>query len=317
MLSEEQLKEYDETGVLIVESLFSPEENDEIRDSMHEQLLNYGIDHDQILNRSLECTESIRKKSKVSRIFYSKWKIDGHINDRIYSIMKQLLVSTYGSANEDYSHPFGKFDDVIPYIDRICWRLPDSIRAEGGLGMHLDRNPYDPYLLKTKTGLTKWRPIQAILVLTDHWGTDTGGLQVVQGFHKEIDNYFSLQTGLPQSNSQPMEAGGEFFRMNAKNHAKLEKRLQPVNAPKGSLICWDNRLPHATTQFLSGNDTRECIYIGYLPRVSLNITYQQLQFKNIVKNIPPPAYLEKDNETSDRDWNVENLSDLQKRLLGF
>lgn len=312
ILSEQQLKDYDDHGVLVVENLFNSDEVEELRTGLHQQLLDQGIDHYKILSHGVECSESVRKKSKVSRIFYSRWKIDGHINPRIYQIMRQLLVSTYGSGTrEDYDHPFGAFDDVVPYIDRICWRLPDSVRAEGGLGMHLDRNPYDPYLLKKGKGLYKWRPIQALLVLTDHWGTDTGGLQVVEGFHKEIDQYFSHPPELDT------ESKGEFFRMNAKVHAKIEKRLQPVQAPRGSLVCWDNRLPHATTQHLSGSDTRECIYIGYLPKVPLNVKYHEHQFKNISTNIPPPAYIENADEKSDRDWEPGDLSDLQRRLIGF
>ena len=35
---------------------------------------------------------------------------------------------------------------MLLYIDRVCYRLPDSVQAEGGLGLHLDRNPLDPYL---------------------------------------------------------------------------------------------------------------------------------------------------------------------------
>lgn len=315
MLTEEQIKEYDDTGLLIIESLFSPQEVEEIRNKMHNKMMTQGIDHHQILNKTVEYTDGVRKKSKLSRTFYAKWKIDAHLDERIYDIMRQLLVSTYGcNKDKNYENPYGPFDDIIAYIDRICWRLPDNVRAEGGLGLHLDRNPWDPYLTSTQNGLKKWRPIQAILVLTDHWGTDTGGLQIVSGFHKEIDNYFSKNSS---NDTHNVSLGGEFYRMNSKTHAKIEKRLQPVNAPKGSLICWDNRLPHATTSRLSGSDTRECIYSAFLPKVPLNISYCEQQRNNIIKNIPPPAYLDDDDEKSDRDWDLKDLSDLQKKLLGF
>lgn len=309
MISEQQLREYDESGVLIIEELFDSKEVDILRQKFHDQLLKIGIDHHKILNGEIEYSVGPRIKGKTSRIFYAKWKLDVLLDEKVYGIMKQLLLYTYGSNRKEYSHPFGRFTDVVPYIDRVCWRLPDVIRAEDGLGLHLDRNPYDPYLLKTSKGLSKWRPIQALLVLTDHWGTDTGGLQVVKGFHKEIDTYFA--------NNIQVSDGGEFCRLNNKSHAKLEKRLQPINASKGSLICWDNRLPHATTKFLSGVDTRECVYIGYLPNVQLNKQYHGKQLINLNKNIAPPAYLETDNETVDKDWEVNELSELQKKLLGF
>jgi hypothetical protein len=323
MLSQEQLDEYDKNGILIVESVFSDSEVEQFRKRFHDQLLKYAnINHDQVLtqsdnkNNNNRCLES-RFKGKASQIFYAKWKLDCHLDPRIYNIMKQLIVTMYGEGDrQNYDHIYGKFDDIIPYIDRICWRLPDCIKAEGGLGMHLDRNPYDPYLLKSKQGggIHKWKPIQAILILTDHWGTNTGGLQVVKGFHKEIDKYFSAGSIYDKPND-----GGEFFRMNSKVHNKLNNRLQPINAPKGSLICWDNRLPHATSEFLSGHDTRECVYIGYMPSVPINVLYHSQQFNNIKINIPPPAFCDnkKNIECVDKDWKENELSELQKCLIGF
>jgi hypothetical protein len=311
LLSEQQLEEYDETGLLIVESLFSPQEVEDLRNRMHDQLMGMGIDHHRILDKTVECSEGIRKKSKVAKIYYSKWKMDAHLDERIYGVMRELLVSTYGNdEKKNYENPFESFDDIIPHIDRICWRLPDNVLAEGGLGLHIDRNPWDPYLKGSKNGLKKWRPIQAILVLT-------GGLQVVSGFHNETNDYFSVDSPNYAQSYEIMKQGGEFYRMNSKTHAKIEKRLQPVNAPRGSLICWDNRLPHATTPRLSGPDTRECVFIGYLPKIPLNLRYCEQQLGNIIKNIPPSGQSDDSGEKSDRDWEVDDLSKLQKKLLGF
>ena len=80
------------------------------------------------------------------------------------------------------------------------------MRPEGGLNLHLDRNPHDPYLEKS-TGLSKWLPIQAIVCLTDHYDGDSGGLKVVPGFHKEIVKYFH-ESGKASSCSS-----GEFYRL--------------------------------------------------------------------------------------------------------
>lgn len=57
-----------------------------------------------------------------------------------------------------------------------AYRLPDHIQAEGGLGLHLDRNPYDPYLLcpTVTKKLLKYRPIQSWIGLTDHYGSKSG-----------------------------------------------------------------------------------------------------------------------------------------------
>jgi hypothetical protein len=43
--------------------------------------------------------------------------------------------------------------------------IKDVVHSEGGLSLHLDRNPLDPYLLLSG-GLEKWRPIQGFVCLT-------------------------------------------------------------------------------------------------------------------------------------------------------
>jgi hypothetical protein len=48
----------------------------------------------------------------------------------------------------------------------VHWRLPDIIKQEGDLSGYFDRNPYDPYLMKSGD-LKKWKPIQAFVSLTD------------------------------------------------------------------------------------------------------------------------------------------------------
>lgn len=84
-----------------------------------------------------------------------------------------------------FEHPFGPTSDLLLFLDGCQYRLPDSIRAEGGLGLHLDRNPVDPFLDHCKKKMSKWRPIQSWIALTDQFGCDCGGLRVVRGFHKE------------------------------------------------------------------------------------------------------------------------------------
>lgn len=52
-------------------------------------------------------------------------------------------MQVYMESLEEQSqkHNLGNSDDVLPYIDRVCWRLSDVIRKEGGLGLHLDKRP--------------------------------------------------------------------------------------------------------------------------------------------------------------------------------
>ena len=309
MLNAYQLDEYDKNGVIVIKNVFTDEEVDQIRKDLHDQLLTLGIDHDKVLSGEQKLDDGVRIKGKPSRIFYNKWKMDVHLNDKVYNYVKNLMTHTYSSGKKKgYEHPMGYSNDVLAYIDRICWRLPDSIKAEGGLNMHLDRNPYSPY-----DNLKKWRPIQAFVSLTDQFGSSSGGLKVVKGFHNRIDEFFAKST----DETLKSQNGGEFFRMNSKSFAALEKELQPINAPKGSLVLWDNRLPHATCDKLDGFDTREVVYVGWLPNVKINREYCDRQLDNIKQNVPPPAYVNDKDEKSDRNWTLDDLSHSQKHMLGI
>ena len=312
MLTPDNIQEFYRDGVTVIEDVFSEEEVEEMRKGFHNELLTLGIDHYGILNENKEVKSDVRIKGAPSKIFYNKWKIDAQLNERVYTCFKQLINATFSSGNKsNYTHPYGPSTDVLPMIDRVCWRLPDKIRAEEGLKLHMDRNPYDPYLLKSE-GLTKWRPIQAFITLTDHYGSESGGLKVVKGFHNIIDDFFANKKDEVQ-----VEEKGEFFRMISKSYAAIDKKCQPIIAKRGSIVCWDNRLPHKTSDILLGNDTREVIYISFLPDVALNRSYCKKQLEYIVKNIAPPAYLKDPKEIVDRNWKMEDLSEFQKKILGI
>lgn len=131
----------------------------------------------------------------------------------------------------------------------------------------------------------------------------------MSGFHKRIDTYFT---------GKASEGGGEFFRMNNPQHDSLQKACQPVVAPAGSMVFWDNRLPHATASKLAGHDTREVVYTGFLPDVPLNRVYISKQLAAMRANKPPPAYEEHNKaEKCDRNWVDTQLTSEQKDLLGY
>lgn len=104
--------------------------------------------------------------------------------------------------------------------------------------------------------------------------------------------------------------------MNSVQHDALRRECRPVVAPRGSLVLWDNRMPHATAAKLAGSDTREVVYTGFLPDVPLNRAYCAQQLAAIRQNRPPPAYAETATETSDRNWEETQLTPAQARLLG-
>lgn len=319
-------------GITVIENVFNDEEVCSLRNQLHEDLRKRGVRHLEVPKEG-EQDGGTRLKSKAASIFYPRWKVlDVQLSPRVVTPAKLLLLETYGKKIRGFEHPFASFTEVFAFIDRVCYRLPDCIRAEGGLELHCDRNTVDPY-----ANLWKWRPIQGMLTLTDHYGSESGGLKVVPGFHLEWDDYFR---GAKTEQEEQEEAKGEFARLTSKSHAKLQTRLQCVNAPRGSLIFWDNRLPHATCAKLAGSDSREVIYLSFLPKIALNEAYAAQQLLHLRMNIPPPfcnrfqssasgtqqssaqtrSSAKKTNAiaapTGDRDWDFGCLTKEQKQLLG-
>lgn len=304
------LDEFIENGYVVIPNVYTEDEIQLYRERFHESLEKHlGISHEKVISGLDKKIVGGRLNSPVSNIFYGKWKLDITMNEEIYNIFKYITINTFGKCEKtgNYHHPFKSFDDVVPYIDHVCYRLPDNILKEGGLGLHLDRNPHDPYLFKS-TGLKRWRPIQGFITMTDHFTSQSGGLRVVKDFHKD-DEYFS------KCDIKDIEmTGGEFCRMNGNVHKKVYDRLEPVIASAGSLVLWDNRLPHATSDDLIGFDTREVAYISYIPKTDINIKYLKDQSKCIKKNIPPPQY-ERCEYVVDKDWIEDDLSEFQKEKL--
>lgn len=283
-LSAENIEHFRKEGYVVIEDWVK--NVDEIRKKYHKELVKYDINHEEIINGLVEPPSGIRVRQKSAYIFYAKFKMDLHINNIMYETWKHLI----NECIDEF--PFGPHDDVIPYIDRTCYRLPDHIRHEGGLGLHLDRRPGKDNLHNSN----KYRPIQGFIALTDHYGTTSGGLQLVPGFHKLFNNFFPSEVC-------HKETKGDFFRMNDKTYSKIHKQLITLNVPAGSLVLWDSRIPHSTCNKFEGFDSREVIYMSYIPNVPLNIQYHNKQCQNYEANIPPPEY--NDGTSCDKDNNLD------------
>jgi ectoine hydroxylase-related dioxygenase (phytanoyl-CoA dioxygenase family) len=294
-LTPELLNDFLENGYIVIENVLTPEKIIQARNELHQYIKKYkgGIHDDILLGQTHQNT--VRKKGLTSDLFYSKFKMDLHLDQRLYQTFKEICMSIDSLCK-----------DVVPYIDRVCYRLPDHILAEGGLKLHIDRNPWN--MSKAK----KIRSVQAFISLTNHYGSNSGGLCVVPRFQKSFNEYFSKSY-----NKTEAEAGGEFYRMHGLSHTSAQNQLEPVQAPAGSLVIWNNNLPHATCEKLESYDTREVIYLSYLPtNIATNIKYWKEQSKNFVANIPPPSYNDNNNQV-DRDYSLDDLNQFQKRMLGI
>lgn len=142
------------------------------------------------------------------------------------------------------------------------------------------------------------------MTLTDHYGGDTGGLQVVPGFHRNTEFF---------AKKKIVESAGEFYRMNDHSYDSVRSLLVTVQAPKGSLVCWDNRLPHATTKRLTGYDSREVVFTGFLPDTELNRMYVNEQASCMFRSLSPPSYGKLPVRAPD--FNPTDLTQEQKQML--
>lgn len=298
----------------VVMPIFSSKQVKAMRRDFH---LSLGIDHQLALAGNpdtLSHLSGARMKSCAKNIYAPRWKLNAVTDDRILRVAEALIKTTFGPGNiEGFTHPLGKGDDIRLFLDRTHYRLPDHVRNEGGLGLHLDRNPYDPYFLNTKNfKLIKFRPIQSFISLVDQFNCESGGLRVVRAFHKEIDEYFERSSQDLNSND-----GGEFFRLDYKKHAQLWKRLEPVDVPAGSIVFWDNRLPHSTAEKLTSSDSREVLFTSYLPSNEINCNYAKLQLEYIKQNLVPPAFNKGSKDYIYYDLDLDLLSERQREILGF
>jgi hypothetical protein len=190
-LSEEQYNHFSEHGFVVVENVLSEDEVHAARAQLHASILaQTGVEHK---GENWSSGVGARLKGPGMNIYYSRWKLNIQMHPNAVSIIKHLLKQTWGPGDiYGFEHPFGWSDEecVRCMTDRVCYRMPDCINTEGGLALHLDRNPLDPFLQQAG-GVDKWRPVQGFICLTDHYDGGQGGLKVVPGFHKKIDSYFS------------------------------------------------------------------------------------------------------------------------------
>jgi len=293
------VNDFRENGYCVVENVLSQEEVGRARQALHAQLsaLTGRDTYHEDVSRASEGRRGggggrCRLKSPAAGILYSAWKMFGvHLHPRVVQTYDTVLSGTYAKNDGIFTHPFGVIESpTIPYIDRVCYRTP----GEGGIALHIDRNPLDPYLTSAPPDkrLSKWRPIQCLVCLTDHFGTEDGGLRVVPGFHKRIDYYFARS----REARDAIGTGGEFFRFKDRAHTSLERELQPVIAPSGAMVLWDNRLPHATCERLNTGDTREVVYTQFLPNIALNRSCSEEQWRQMMRTEHDEA------NTCDKNW---------------
>lgn len=240
--------------------------------------------------------------------FHDEWKLKVTLENKKYSnIMQDLYDSTYKTNIGDWKHPYGgKWDGVWAHVDRVGYRLPDSmnvvveekrVMADGAavdsgdsrdetskamskkkfhqrsLTPHLDCCPDKMHSGGGKE-FPRWRPIQCFVSLVDTLSPNHGGFECAKGFHREFDNYYKR----PRKNekkennddstslSSPLPCVSDYVHIRPRDDAAIMERLKHVDVPAGAAVFWDQRIPHANAYQNQSNVPREVVYGGFLPR---------------------------------------------------
>jgi len=324
ILSDEQIQQFLDDGVLVVDDVLSPDEVSRSLEGLNNTLKRFGV-----RSLSVDDEESARAFSKLSStngsggvldVFYEPWKMEIATSPRLFAMTQELWASAYchnGESKETLPpeeayrwHPFGCFDynKGFVYIDRIGYRLPSGVAQTIGeklhperkkkaralqrsLTPHLDCCPHSMY-----TDSAKWRPIQCFVSLTDNLEPSTGGFEAARGFHREFEDWASHRP--PTIISQRDVGGsiteaqttapcvGQYTHVRPKEDRDIMDRVRHVPVKAGSAVFWDNRIPHANAYKHVGKHPRCVVYCSFLPDVELNRVYVKNQLSDLLHGKP-------------------------------
>lgn len=321
VLTEQQREEFIENGVIVVPSLFQQEEIALAREGFHQTLKSYGIDVNNLENtgRALGTLSSTKGAGGVIDLFYMDWKLALNQDERIVSLIEDIWSFTYAVQHPFFTHPFETINPQRAYmaVDRVCFRLPEYLSQQLGksskhplqrsLTPHLDCCPHQLF-----NNLTRWKPIQCFIALTDTTEANQGGFECCKGFHKEISSW-STQRTLPTynnsksasttsttydcSSSTPSQLDqlcvGQYTAIRSLEEADIIQRFEHIPYKAGDIILWDYRIPHANSLRNESTLPREVVYIGLLPDIELNRNFAKDQLHRFSQGILPVGFWHK------------------------
>jgi len=206
------------------------------------------------------------------------------------------------------------------------------------------------------TNKNKWRPIQCFVSLTTNLHLNTGGFEAVPGFHREFSSWVangrkkktatSVEQQQPNNISHPLPCVGEYTHLSPSFDKDLMKRIQHIPVKAGSVVFWDNRIPHGNSyrndptpesvndgennSILGTSGSRAVVYCSFLPDVDINRKFVQRQLVDWMERRPPRIgdrwikqqdddVVDDATQVNDTDRNTveSNLTDLGKRLIGI
>lgn len=388
-LSQNQINEFLENGILVVDNVFSQEEINHACEEMASTLQKYRVDVNDLkgTGHNLKKLSSTNGSGGVLDIFYPQWKFKMAMNPTFFSIISQLWqvgfhhdpddfydhnhenkkeCSDIGANGRNHSdndddggdfkkHPYGPFhcDRGYIYVDRIGYRIPTTLAEELGmkdtensttssctiqkkkrtrpiqrsLTPHLDCCPDTIYSISSSgTKIPKWRPLQSFISLTDNEEHNTGGFEAVPGFHRIFSKWAKYRKpsivlkkgGIQEAIKAPCV--GQFTPIRPKEDKEVLKQIIPISCKAGSVVIWDNRIPHGNSRRNDSQIARAVVYASFLPDVELNRVYVKEQWKDYQnKYIPSDQWIEVEGKSKPREDEPHFYAESQfeRNLMGI
>merc|ERR1711871_52294 len=120
-----------------------------------------------------------------------------------------------------------------------------------------------------------------------------------------------------QLRESPPPCVGEFTPIRPIEDADILNQFKHVPYNAGSLVLWDNRIPHANSRFHEGDTPREVIYISLLPYIQKNISYVEEQLKNFKMGNSPSDFWQSRKDTLRQHAQDHNFTALGNQLMGI
>ena len=251
--------------------MLSDEEVEAARGGLRKSLAEHGVDTENLAStvHRLKSVQLTGGSGGIVDVYYDAWAMRLRLHANVFGVMSQLWGATWASNASGFESAYAGFNASrgYAYIDRAGFRVPTGTGGDalwGGrdgrtrplqnaLHPHMDMCPLDVWGENAESPMTRWRPIQASLALTDVTAAERGGFVAARGFLRQFDEHFSHATASSSDSSRvggsTVHCAGQFSalrvrRLGRGEDDKVEAMMEHIHVEAGSLVLWDWRTPH-------------------------------------------------------------------------
>ena len=107
---------------------------------------------------------------------------------------------------------------------------------------------------------------------------------------------------------------GQFTPIRMVEDSDIIKRFEHIPCLAGDFVLWDYRIPHSNSYKNTSKQTREAVYIGFLPNIQLNQEYIASQLVRYKAGMVPQDQWHSHNEPQQCNY---PFSSLGRKLMGL